>query len=127
MLPSLRLAIYCALGALLFAIALLTDRPQLLRWAVWAWIAGGMVFLLFGAMNFYTHIGMYHNIAYGTSYNPSAEFGTLTNSSVASLAPEKNFSVEAGAKVDLFDRRLSLTAPRRSALADRAIETGTAP
>lgn len=29
---------------------------------------GGIVFLLFGAMNFYTHIGMYHNIAYGTDY-----------------------------------------------------------
>ena len=27
-----------AVGALLFAIALLTDRPQLLRWVVWAWI-----------------------------------------------------------------------------------------
>jgi uncharacterized membrane protein len=57
-----------ALGALLFATALWTDRPQLLRWAVWAWVVGGVVFLLFGAMNFYTHIGMYHNIAHGTSY-----------------------------------------------------------
>ena len=57
-----------ALGALLFAIALLTDRPRLLRWAVWAWVVGGVVFLLFGAMNFYTHIGMYYNIAHGTSY-----------------------------------------------------------
>ena len=55
-------------GALLFAIALLTDRPQLLRWAVRAWIVGGVVFLLFGAMNFYTHIGMYYNIANGTSH-----------------------------------------------------------
>ncbi|MGH3348548.1 MAG: DUF981 family protein [Nocardioides sp.] len=42
-----------AVGALLFAIALLTDRPRLLRWAVWVWIAGGVVFLLFGAMNYY--------------------------------------------------------------------------
>lgn len=57
-----------ALGALLFAVALLTNRPQLVRWAARAWIVGGVVFLLFGAMNFYTHIGMYHNIAYGTSY-----------------------------------------------------------
>jgi hypothetical protein len=57
-----------ALGALLFAIALLTERPQLLRWAVWAWIVGGLVFLLFGAMNYYTHIGMYYNIAHGTSH-----------------------------------------------------------
>ena len=57
-----------AVGALLFAIAVLTERPQLLRWAVWAWVIGGLVFLLFGAMNFYTHIGMYYNIEHGTSY-----------------------------------------------------------
>ena len=57
-----------AVGALLFAIALLTDRPQLLRWAVRAWIVGGVVFLLFGAMNFYTHIGMYYNLSHGTMH-----------------------------------------------------------
>ena len=57
-----------ALGALLFAVALWTDRPQLLRWAVRAWAVGGVVFLLFGAMNFYTHIGMYDNIANGTMH-----------------------------------------------------------
>jgi uncharacterized membrane protein len=57
-----------AAGALLFAIALWTDRPQLLRWAVRAWVVGGVVFLLFGAMNFYTHIGMYDNIANGTMH-----------------------------------------------------------
>ena len=57
-----------AIGALLFATALLTDRPQLLRWAMRAWIIGGAVFLLFGAMNFYTHIGMYYNIAHGTTH-----------------------------------------------------------
>jgi uncharacterized membrane protein len=57
-----------AVGALLFAIALWTDRVQLLRWAVWAWVIGGVVFLLFGAMNFYTHIGMYDNIAHGTMH-----------------------------------------------------------
>jgi len=55
-----------ALGALLFAIALWTDRLGLLRWAGRAWIVGGVVFVLFGAMNFYTHIGMYDNIADGT-------------------------------------------------------------
>ena len=57
-----------AVGAVLFAIALLTDRPQLLRWAVWAWTIGGVVFLLFGALNFYTHIGMYYNIEHGTMH-----------------------------------------------------------
>ena len=57
-----------AVGALLFAIALWTNRYHLLRWAVWAWVIGGAVFLLFGAMNFYTHIGMYDNIANGTMH-----------------------------------------------------------
>jgi uncharacterized membrane protein len=57
-----------ALGALLFATAALTERPQLVRWAVRAFATGGMVLLLFGAMNFYTHIGMYVNIAHGTNY-----------------------------------------------------------
>lgn len=57
-----------AVGAILFAIALLTNRPQLLRWAVWAWVLGGVAFMLFGAMNFYTHIGMYYNIANDTMH-----------------------------------------------------------
>ncbi len=57
-----------AVGALMFAIALWTDRPQLLKWAVRAWVVGGIVFLIFGAMNFYTHIGMYDNIANGTMH-----------------------------------------------------------
>ncbi len=55
-----------AIGAILFAIALLTNRPQLLRWAIRAWVIGGVVMLLFGAMNFYTHLGMYYNIEHGT-------------------------------------------------------------
>ena len=57
-----------ALGALLFAAATVTDRPTLIRWAVWAFALGGVVLLLFGAMNFCTHIGMYVNIAHGTGY-----------------------------------------------------------
>ena len=57
-----------AVGALLFAVALWTDRPQLLRWAVWAWFVGGTVLLLFGAMNYYTHIGMYDNLEHGTMH-----------------------------------------------------------
>lgn len=56
-----------ALGAILFAVALWTERPQLLTIAVWAFVIGGVVLLLFGAMNYYTHIGMYYNIAHGTS------------------------------------------------------------
>jgi hypothetical protein len=57
-----------ALGAILFAVALWTERLRLLRWAVWSWVVGGVVLLLFGAMNFYTHIGMYYNIANGTNH-----------------------------------------------------------
>jgi uncharacterized membrane protein len=57
-----------ALGALLFAAAMVADRPRLLPWAVWSFAIGGLVLLLFGAMNFYTHIGMYVNIAHGTNY-----------------------------------------------------------
>lgn len=57
-----------ALGAILFAIAQLTDRPQLMVWAVRTWMLGGLGFLLFGAMNFYTHIGMYYNIEHGTMH-----------------------------------------------------------
>ena len=57
-----------AVGAMLFAVAQLTDRAALLLWAARAWVVGGVVFLLFGAMNFYTHIGMYYNIAHGTSH-----------------------------------------------------------
>jgi hypothetical protein len=57
-----------AIGALLFVVALLTERPYLLRWVVWAWLVGGVVLMLFGAMNFYTHIGMYYNIEHGTNH-----------------------------------------------------------
>lgn len=60
-----------AVGALLFVIALWTDRLHLLRPAVWAWVVGGVVFLLFGAMNFCTHIGMYYNVA-RTTTSPTA-------------------------------------------------------
>jgi len=53
-------------------------------------------------------------VAYGNSYNPSAELGTLSSTSTStasvSLAPEKNVSYETGAKVDVLDSRLSLTA-----------------
>lgn len=44
------------------------DRTRLLRAAAWAWVVGGVVLLLFGAMNFYTHIGMYYNLEHGTMH-----------------------------------------------------------
>jgi catecholate siderophore receptor len=46
--------------------------------------------------------------AYGNSYNPSAELGTLTNASVAALAPEQTRTIEAGAKADVLGGQLSL-------------------
>ena len=52
-------------------------------------------------------------IAYGNSYNPSAELGTLSgatnNTASVSLPPENNVSYEAGFKVDVLDSKLSLT------------------
>src|SRR5215813_12946165 len=48
--------------------------------------------------------------AYGNSYNPSAELGTLTNASVAALAPEQTRTIEVGAKVDVRDGLISLAA-----------------
>lgn len=47
-------------------------------------------------------------VAYGNSYNPSAELGTLSNGTV-SLSPEKNVSYEAGVKIDVLGGGLSLT------------------
>jgi len=47
-------------------------------------------------------------ISYGTSYNPSAEFLTLSTAT-ADLKPEKNRTFEIGAKYDMFDGGLSLT------------------
>ena len=46
--------------------------------------------------------------AYGNSYNPSAELGTLVNASNAALAPEQTNTIEAGAKADVNDGKISL-------------------
>jgi catecholate siderophore receptor len=52
-------------------------------------------------------------VAYGVSYNPSGELGTLSgaNNLGASVQapPERNESIEIGAKVDLLQNRLSVT------------------
>jgi catecholate siderophore receptor len=48
-------------------------------------------------------------VAYGISYNPSAEQGTIDNISAANLTPERTFTVEAGVKADVLQNRLSLT------------------
>jgi catecholate siderophore receptor len=46
----------------------------------------------------------------GTSFNPSAEFLTFGTNNPANLAPEQNETTEVGAKVDVLNKRLSLTA-----------------
>ncbi len=46
---------------------------------------------------------------YGTSANPSAEVGVLTTGT-ANLEPERNATIEFGAKTDLFEDRLGLNA-----------------
>ena len=48
-------------------------------------------------------------VSYGTSYDPSAENLTLT-AKTASLAPEKDETVEAGVKAQVLNKRLSLEA-----------------
>jgi catecholate siderophore receptor len=64
--------------------------------------------------------GVYHPVpyaslyvAYGNSYNPSAEFSTLSDAATGTnnifLDPEQNKSLEIGAKVDVLGGRLSLT------------------
>ncbi len=51
------------LGAVLFPLALKDPgRPSTARSVVgWSWALAGLVFLLFGAMNFFTHIGLIVN------------------------------------------------------------------
>jgi len=51
--------------------------------------------------------------AYGVSFNPSAEFGVLSsavnNAASPLLDPEKNTTIEVGAKADFLNNKLSLT------------------
>lgn len=57
-----------ALGCLLFPFAVKNLKSSVANIAIYALLAGGVVFGLFGAMNFYTHIGMYTNVNKGTHY-----------------------------------------------------------
>src|SRR5262249_60677124 len=45
----------------------------------------------------------------GVYSQPPPEQGTLTNASVAALAPEQTRTIEIGAKADVLNRRLSLS------------------
>ncbi len=62
--------------------------------------------------------GVYHPIqnasiyiTHGNSYNPSAEYGTLsaTGTNSVLLDPEKSVTTEAGVKIDVLNEKLSLT------------------
>ena len=57
-----------ALGCLMFPWALKDLGGKVAKAVIVAWLIGGVVFAAFGAMNFYTHIGMYTNINHGTHY-----------------------------------------------------------
>jgi uncharacterized membrane protein len=57
-----------ALGALLFPLALSNGSKSTYRVIFWAWLIAGCAFMLFGALNFYTHVGLISNITSGTAF-----------------------------------------------------------
>ena len=57
-----------ALGCLALPFALKNLRGSLMNLVITAFMIGGVAFSVFGAMNFYTHIGMFTNISQGTDY-----------------------------------------------------------
>jgi catecholate siderophore receptor len=65
---------------------------------MWSWRAGG-VFQPTAAQMYYAY--------YGTSFNPSAEYLTLT-AATADLDPEENETFEIGARWDLLNAALTL-------------------
>jgi catecholate siderophore receptor len=66
---------------------------------LWSWRVGAVLHPLPNTSVYVMH---------GTSFNPSAEFLTLSAANL-NLGPEKNETSEVGAKVDLLGGRLSLT------------------
>lgn len=57
-----------ALGALVFPLAIHKQSNGAYKTVFLSWMIAGIVLLGFGAMNFYTHIGMYTNASKGTEY-----------------------------------------------------------
>lgn len=57
-----------ALGALLFPLALSKQNQNVWKTVRYCWLVAGIVFLGFGALNYYTHIGMIQNSTTGTDY-----------------------------------------------------------
>lgn len=57
-----------ALGALLFPLTLSSKGKTVGSVVYGVWIVAGIVFLLFGALNFYTHVGLITNMTTGTHF-----------------------------------------------------------
>jgi uncharacterized membrane protein len=57
-----------SLGAVCFPWVASGKNPKLAKFVYWAWLVAGVVFLLFSAMNYYTHIGDLQNGTAGTNY-----------------------------------------------------------
>lgn len=57
-----------ALGGLLFPLVAGGNKPKVAKVVYWVWMIAGVVFLLFSAMNYYTHIGDLQNGTMGTHY-----------------------------------------------------------
>lgn len=57
-----------ALGCLLFPWGLQKRNLGVLRVVFYCWVIAGIVFLGFGALNYYTHIGLLQNTTTGTHY-----------------------------------------------------------
>jgi len=59
---------------------------------------------------------------YGTSFDPSSEYLTITNAGVGSTLPTTNETYEVGAKYDLMDSKLSLTGALFQVTQNHALE-----
>jgi len=57
-----------ALGALLFPLALSNGSKGLYKVIMGAWLLAGIAFMLFGSLNFYTHVGLIDNTTNGTAF-----------------------------------------------------------
>lgn len=57
-----------AVGALLFPLVTSGQKAKVAKFIHWVWLIAGIVFLLFSAMNYYTHIGDLQNTTMHTNY-----------------------------------------------------------
>jgi hypothetical protein len=57
-----------AIGALLMPFAVRKPHTKLPTIVGYSWVIAGVIFLLFSAMNYYTHSGMLINMLRGTSF-----------------------------------------------------------